>query len=167
VSIADLEGIRDASKREELAILREKQDIVEFSELLEYYVALQTNLNGILLACGVISSRMVENEYNGVAGNVATVIDFAGQHTASVPGASIALSFVSILLAAYDDSTQRKRVEKVVSMFRNDAVMISKVSEMVARELTKFNREVLLGFGKGPVKKSSATIAVHCCEIHQ
>ena len=110
--IADLEGVRDAAKQAELVILKEKEDIVEFNELLEYYVAVQTELNGTLLACGVISSRMVENEEKGVVGKAASVIDFAGQHIASVPGASIALSCISMLLSAYDASTQRKRVDR-------------------------------------------------------
>jgi hypothetical protein len=141
--IADLEGVRDAAKQAELVILKEKEDIVEFNELVEYYVAVQTELNGTLLACGVISSRMVENEEKGVVGKAASVIDFAGQHIASVPGASIAFSCVSMLLSAYDASTQRKRVDKVVKIFRNDAVLISQVTEMVARELTKFYRDEL------------------------
>jgi len=101
---------------------------------------------------------MVENEDKGVVGKVASAIDFAGQHIASVPGASIALSCVSMLLSAYDASTQRNRVDKVVTIFRNDAVMISQVTEMVARELTKFYREKLIGVGKGSPKKSSVTI---------
>ena len=157
--IADLEGVRDAAARAEQAIFREKQDIVEVSELLEYYVAVQTHLNGLLLACGVISSRMVENEERGVAGNVASAIDFAGQHTSSIPAASIALSFVSMLLSAYDESTQRRRVDKVVGIFRNDAVLISLVTEMVAREMTKFHRDDLVGVGKGSsAQKSSTTL---------
>eukprot|EP00597_Dinobryon_sp_UTEXLB2267_P019127 CAMPEP_0201113932 /NCGR_PEP_ID=MMETSP0812-20130820/78113_1 /ASSEMBLY_ACC=CAM_ASM_000668 /TAXON_ID=98059 /ORGANISM="Dinobryon sp., Strain UTEXLB2267" /LENGTH=630 /DNA_ID=CAMNT_0047377511 /DNA_START=50 /DNA_END=1943 /DNA_ORIENTATION=- len=157
--IADLEGVRDAAMQAQQVVLREKQDIVESSELLEYYVAVQSNMNGILLACGVISSKMVENEEKGVVGKVASVIDFAGQHTSLVPGASIALSVVSALLTAYDNSTQRERVDKVVGIFRNDAVLISQVTEMVAREMTKFHRDDLLGVVKGSAKKSSATIA--------
>ena len=156
--IADLEGVRDAAKQAELVILKEKQDIVEYNELLEYYVAVQTELNGILLACGVISSKMVENDDKGVVGKAASVIDFAGQHIASVPGASIAFSCVSMLLSAYDASNQRKRVDNVVTIFRNDAVLISQVTEIVARELTKFYKDELMGEGKGPAKKSSATI---------
>ena len=82
---------------------------VEFNELLEYYVAVRTELNGTLLVFGVISSKMVENEDKGVA---ASIIDFDGQHIVSVPGASIALSCISMLLSAYDASTQRKRVDR-------------------------------------------------------
>jgi hypothetical protein len=85
---------------------------VEFNELLEYYVAVRTELNGTLLVFGVISSKMVGNEDKGVVWKAASIIDFDGQHIASVPGASIALSCVSMLLSAYDASTQRKRVDR-------------------------------------------------------
>lgn len=156
--IADLEGVRGAVARAEEEVLREKQDIVEVHELLEYYVAVQAHLNGLLLACGVVSSEMVANDQRGVAGKVAAGMDFAGQHlVSSVPGASLALSAVSALLAAYDASTQRKRVDKVVSIFRNDAVLISQVTELVARAMTQFHREDLVGVGKVSGKTSSAT----------
>jgi hypothetical protein len=135
--IADWEGVRDTAKRT-LFILKGKEGIVEFNELLEYYVAVRTKLKGTLLVFGVISSKMVENEDKGVA---ASIIDFDGQHIVSVPGASIALSCVSMLLFAYDASTQRKTVDKVVKIFRNDAVLISLVTDMVAKELTKFYRD--------------------------
>jgi hypothetical protein len=56
---------------------------------------------------------MVENEDKGVVWKkAASIIDFDGQHIASVPGANIAFSCVSMLLSAYDASTQRKRVDR-------------------------------------------------------
>ena len=75
-------------------------------------MAVRTELNGTLLVFGVISSKMVENEDKGVVWKAASIIDFDGQHIASVPGASIALSCVSMLLSAYDASTQIKRVDR-------------------------------------------------------
>ena len=79
--IADLEGVRDAAKQAELVILKEKEDIVEFNELLEYYVAVRSELNGTLLVFGVISSKMVENEDKGVVWKkAASIIDFDTAH---------------------------------------------------------------------------------------
>jgi len=120
-------------------------------------VAVQSNLNGILLACGIISSRMVMNEEKGIVGRVAVGIDLVGQHIPT-PVAGIALDAISKLLSTYDQSIQRKRVDKVVGIFRNDAVLISQVTEKVARELTNINRYDLMVVDNGDQKASSASI---------
>jgi len=149
--IADLEGGREAAKRAELVTLRDKRGIVESSELLEYYVAVQSNLSGILLTCGVISSMIEMSEEN-----VTAAITFVEQQ---FPVASIALSFVSTLLKAYDDSTQRKRLYRVARIFNNDTVLMALVTEMVAREMAKFHKDRLVMAAGSSAKTSSATIS--------
>jgi len=143
----------DAVSAYERTVLEEKATIESNSELMEYYIAIQSYLNGLFLACGTISSGMVANQDSGKAATAAFVLEKIAQHAPTVPGVSAALDAVSPFLlpgasfafdaasswlSSCDDSIQKVRVERVMRVCRNDPVFISQISENVARKMALF-----------------------------
>jgi len=134
---------KDEDSKAEKALLEEKATIESNSELMEYYIAVQTNLNGIFLACGAISSGMVANDESGVAGKASWIIDKLEKYLSGfVPGLSVAFDVISMSLSAYDDSIQKPKVDRVARVCMNDPVLISKVTEIVARKLALFLKDI-------------------------
>jgi len=147
--IAALENATDSKARMEAAKLNEIAGISAVDEQLEYIIALQTLLNGMLLACSVISSNMVANQESSLTRTASNAIDFAVQNASFMPGVSLALNLISKSLTAYDDSVKEARVERVTELFRNDALLVSQVTEVVARKMTLHYKEKLAMIGKG------------------
>jgi hypothetical protein len=163
----------DAESAAERAVLEEKATIERNSELMEYYIAVQTYLNGVFLACGVISSGMVANQDTGVAGKASWFVDKFAQHASLVPGAnnaldavnpwlipalSLAFDVASTSLSACDDYVQKPMVERVASVCMNDPAFISQVTESVARKMALFLGSKLPGGKQVDSKLSGKSI---------
>ena len=164
----------DAESAAERAMLEEKATIESNSQLMEYYIAVQTYLNGVFLACGAISSGMVANQDTGALGKVSWLVDKVGEHASLmlgvnaaldavspflVPAMGLALDVANTSLSACDDSVQMDRVKRVASVCMNNPGFISQVTERVARKMALFLGTKLLGTGPVDSKLPGKSIA--------
>ena len=148
--------------------LKEKQHIEGNAPLLEYYVAMQITLNGMITACTVISSEMVKNSRRGVVGTVAGGFHTIAHHVAIIPGASIGMDIISLVLKKVDEASQRRGVDEIMNIFKGDSLLISTVSEAVARGMTLYRESYLLDKAfkhsnrRGSVKESLKGALTSC-----
>ena len=130
---------------------------------LQYYVTMQVSMNGFLQACTVISSDMVSIQQRGVAGSITAAIGAFSSLANPGPCVVFGLELLQAAVVKIDEQQQMQGVDRVVTTFRGDAVVISMVAEGVARGMALYRKTELEALAKrqSPKTKGFFQMAVN------
>ncbi|MEK6734545.1 MAG: hypothetical protein AABY27_05505 [Pseudomonadota bacterium] len=137
INIEVLEAVIDKEKLHQ----NDRAEVIQI-EADEYkaslYNAIIWQLNSVYIATSAISTGMVKNEGQDIAGKIGGLLTTIGKHT---PLAGIGLTIVGQIFDGVNDFNQGKKVKNYVKLARDSNVM-SKVAEKIARKFALSNMEI-------------------------